>query len=52
MQSTDPTRHPSLVLVEALDLDQISGRRAFHLETLLRENVSHRVRAKAYFRLS
>jgi len=32
---TDPARHPSLILVEALDLGQVSGWRALHLETLL-----------------
>lgn len=34
---TDPARHHSLILVEALDLGQVSGRGALHLETLLRE---------------
>ena len=33
---TDPAGHPSLILVEALDLGQVSGRGALHLETLLR----------------
>ena len=33
---TDPARHPSLILVEALNLGQVSGRGALHLETLLR----------------
>lgn len=32
---TDPARHPSLILVEALDLSQVCGRGALHLETLL-----------------
>lgn len=32
---TDPTGHPSLVLVEALDLGQVGGRGALDLETLL-----------------
>lgn len=32
---SDPAGHPSLILVEALDLSQVSGRGALHLETLL-----------------
>lgn len=35
MLYTDPARHPSLILVEAPDLSQVSGGGALHLETLL-----------------
>lgn len=35
LRDTDPPRYSSLVLVEALDFSQVSGRRALHLETLL-----------------
>lgn len=43
MLSTDPTRHPSLILVEAFDLGQVSGWGALHLETLLWENILQRI---------
>lgn len=42
MLHPDPARHPSLILVEALDLGQVSGRGALHLETLLRKKHSQR----------
>lgn len=42
MLYTDPARHPALVLVEALDLSQVSGRGALHLETLLGKKDSQR----------
>ena len=35
MLYTDPARHPSLILVEALDLGQVGGWGALYLETLL-----------------
>lgn len=37
MLYTDPARHPSLILVEALDLSQVSGWGTLYLETLLGE---------------
>lgn len=37
---TDPASHPSLILVEALNLGQVSGRGALDLETLLGEKDS------------
>lgn len=39
---TDPARDPALILVEALDLDQISGRGTFHLKALLGQKDSQR----------
>lgn len=35
LSSADPTSHPSLILVEAFDLSQVSRWGALHLETLL-----------------
>lgn len=51
---TDPARHPSLVLVEALDLGQISGGGALHLEALLRQTPPHRGHSQkfAFHRIS
>lgn len=46
---TDPTRHPSLILVEALDLSQVGGWGALYLETLLGTNDSQRIESKAAF---
>lgn len=49
MLYTDPARHPALILVEALDLSQVSGRGALHLETLLRKKNSQRTESKVAF---
>lgn len=46
---TDPARHPSLILVEALDLGQVRGRGALHLEALLGTEDSQRTRSSAAF---
>lgn len=48
MCNTDPARHPSLILIEALDLGQVSGRGALHLETLLGTKDSQRIRSRRY----
>lgn len=48
---TDPARHPSLILIEALDLGQVSGRGALHLETLLGTKDSQRVRSCRYMEI-
>lgn len=42
LRYTHPARHPSLILVEALDLGQVCGWGVLHLETLLVKKDSQR----------